>query len=324
MRGLKAQLPGWLTPELQPPRSFTYNDTGIDTDEALDDSETGIDCDADATTAIPVGSIIKIDTEFMFVTATGTTLTVVRPNPVAHDTNADIYKKVNNCVLWLPGQDGPQSATIRDRSGYNNHGTITGAVWARLPSGLWYLDFDGINDGVTCGDSDSLTLASGFTFRIWARIDDDGTASEYMFCRYDHESTEYEWAFDMHILTAGAGLDFFVRDDTGGGSRGRSDADGVTTFKDKWTHFVGVYNGGTTPAALKLYANGVQVDDTDYTGGTFTAIRNTTAQTRLGGRDHATSQRFDGGLVLPMQTSAQWTQAEALADYQQTRHLFGV
>lgn len=76
--------------------SGAYADSGIDTDEALDDSETGVDCDADATTAIPVGTIIYIESEQMFVTATGTTLTVIRgyngTTAAGHVTNFNIYK----------------------------------------------------------------------------------------------------------------------------------------------------------------------------------------------------------------------------------------
>jgi len=70
-------------------------DTGIDTDEALDTSETGIDCDADATTAIPVGSVIHVENEQMYVSATGTSLTVIRgfngTTAATHTTNKDIY-----------------------------------------------------------------------------------------------------------------------------------------------------------------------------------------------------------------------------------------
>jgi len=69
-------------------------DTGIDTDEALDTSETGVDCDADATTAIPVGTVIRVDNELMLVSVTGTSLTVVRgysnTTAVTHTTDADI------------------------------------------------------------------------------------------------------------------------------------------------------------------------------------------------------------------------------------------
>lgn len=71
-------------------------DSGIDTDKVLDASETDVDCDADATSDIPAGTIIRIDNELMFVTATGTTLTVVRgynhTTGATHVTNKDIYK----------------------------------------------------------------------------------------------------------------------------------------------------------------------------------------------------------------------------------------
>ncbi len=70
-------------------------DSGIDTDEALDDSETGVDCDADVTGSIAVGDIIRIDNELMLVSAIGTSLTVVRgynnTTAAAHSTDADIY-----------------------------------------------------------------------------------------------------------------------------------------------------------------------------------------------------------------------------------------
>ncbi len=100
--------------------SYNFSDSGIDTDEELDTTETGINCDADATTAIPVGSIIIIEDEWCYVSATGTTLTVTRGYhgtiATTHDTNKDIR-------TWLP-----------------NHGTITGAVWGKLRSGVPYLD----------------------------------------------------------------------------------------------------------------------------------------------------------------------------------------
>jgi len=74
----------------------TIVDSGIDTNEPLDSSEVGIDCDADATSAIPVGTIAQIDEEMMLVSATGTTLTVSRgyggTTAATHSTNADIYR----------------------------------------------------------------------------------------------------------------------------------------------------------------------------------------------------------------------------------------
>ena len=42
---------------------------------------------------------------------------------------------------------------LEDISRYKNHGTITGATWVRLPSGLWVLSFDG-NDYISCTIAD--------------------------------------------------------------------------------------------------------------------------------------------------------------------------
>lgn len=74
---------------------YVQIDTAIDTDEALDTSETGVDCDADASSAIPVGSVIHVDSEEMYVTATGTTLTVIRAFhgtiAATHNTNTNIF-----------------------------------------------------------------------------------------------------------------------------------------------------------------------------------------------------------------------------------------
>ncbi len=80
---------------------YIQDDTGIDSDEALDATETGIDFDADATSAIPVGSIIEMDSEFLEVTATGTTGTVIRgvlgTTAATHDTNKDVFIR-----KWTP------------------------------------------------------------------------------------------------------------------------------------------------------------------------------------------------------------------------------
>ncbi len=79
------------------------------------------------------------------------------------------------CVLDLPGLPGAGNK-IYDRSPYGNHGTITGAVWKRLPSGLWVLNFDGSDDRVDCGDDPSLSPGLGdWSISVWikATVDDN-------------------------------------------------------------------------------------------------------------------------------------------------------
>lgn len=54
---------------------------------------------------------------------------------------------------------------------------------------------------------------------------------------------------------------------------------------NKWYHVVGTYDGGPTRASLKVYLNGVRVDDTNEGAGTFTSMANTTAHFVIGASD---------------------------------------
>jgi hypothetical protein len=72
-------------------------------------------------------------------------------------------------VLYLEGQQDAKSGVIKDKSGFGNHGTITGATWVRLSSGLWVLNFDGIDDTVNCGSRVSLNILSSFTLLAWIK-----------------------------------------------------------------------------------------------------------------------------------------------------------
>ncbi len=103
--------------ELSTDIRFVYGlDTGINTAEVLDISETGIDCDADATTAIPVNTVINLDGEDMLVTGTGTTLTVTRgyngTTAVTHETNKDIIKWLIYTDWQYGVSEGSLSANI--------------------------------------------------------------------------------------------------------------------------------------------------------------------------------------------------------------------
>lgn len=76
----------------------------------------------------------------------------------------------DSCVLYLPMDEG-NGETVYDKSGYNNHGTINGAIWTDGKYGK-ALSFDGIDDYVEIPDNPSLKFGSGdFTITLWALID---------------------------------------------------------------------------------------------------------------------------------------------------------
>lgn len=130
----------WLRSRFNQKNSYKANqpfiivDSVIDTDEVLDATEDGVDCDGDATTAIPAGSIIRVETELMYVSATGTSLTVVRgylgSTAATHTTNQDIY-------VWYNGNDIPSE------EGMWYQWTFSGAMGADVEiQDLWALNKD--------------------------------------------------------------------------------------------------------------------------------------------------------------------------------------
>lgn len=61
---------------------------------------------------------------------------------------------------------------VYDRSPYRNIGTITGAIYERLWTGLWVLRLDGSDDYIDCGNKSVYNLSSsGATFEWWFKCD---------------------------------------------------------------------------------------------------------------------------------------------------------
>ena len=72
---------------------------------------------------------------------------------------------------YPPQQASAPTRYIFDRSRYNNHGTIFGATWVRLSSGLWVLSFDGTDDKVVVSHHASLNFGAtdSFYIKVWMK-----------------------------------------------------------------------------------------------------------------------------------------------------------
>ncbi|MCA9382715.1 LamG domain-containing protein, partial [Candidatus Dojkabacteria bacterium] len=53
---------------------------------------------------------------------------------------------------------------------------------------------------------------------------------------------------------------------------------------DTWSHIVTTYDGSSSTSGIKIYVNGIQVATTSATGGTYTAMSNTSAKLLAGCR----------------------------------------
>ena len=154
------------------------------------------------------------------------------------------YRPTAECVLYLPGEGDAYGGTIRDISGNTNHGTISGATWTRLPSGLWGLYFDG-NDYVTIADSLSLRNFTSFSIETWLK-----TASVVGQCIYSTDSLLSNKYIYLYQLATGK-LRIGYRDD---------DAlekllDSNTAWNDNKYHHILVVR--TSGASVEIFVDGV-------------------------------------------------------------------
>ena len=139
------------------------------------------------------------------------------------------------------------------------------------------LDFDGTDDYMSIPDADIFSLGNGsgtdnaFSISTWFNADSIGT--------FVIAAKDATGARDWEFRTISGQLHFYAFG-TGGGYIGRAYASSLST--GQWYHAVATYDGSKANSGLKLYLNGTQVDNTDYSGGTYTASNNTSAEVRIG------------------------------------------
>lgn len=211
------------------------------------------------------------------------------------------------CVLCLPGLPGGGSR-IHDRSPYGNHGTITGATWKRLPSGLWYLDFDGTDDYINCGTNSSL-FPDICTIKAWYRYD---AGNDFILTNW-HAAAHYPSVAIMFnggnpiLYLSPANLVYFVAS--------------ANMFDGEWHHFVVNLTGwGQNDIDdATMYVDTVALSMLGSP--TKTGSPATKDQCYIG---IAGDRDTDGGLALYEMYNRNWSVLEIQNNFNREKHLFGV
>lgn len=222
------------------------------------------------------------------------------------------------CVLSLSGLPGGGSK-IYDRSPYGNIGTITGATWVRLPSGLWCLSFDGDDDYVDCGSPAAFDLTGEFSLEAWVYTRDNTLAGQGVLMKdraaSDHRAYGLKFYGDdlyFSVFSEKSGTDYFSM----------QWADQMSN--NTWHHVVGTWDGGLTTASLGMYINGVS-GGTPQEIGDFVALEAVPDPLVIGYRKRPTPDQFLNGMVaLPRVYNRALSAAEVQHHFSQGKHLFGV
>jgi len=208
-----------------------------------------------------------------------------------------------NCVLWTPGQDDPQSAVIRDRSGQGNDGAITGCLWVRTSKGTWVQNFDGDDEVNVANDASLMMGTQDFTYKMWVNFVSYANAHQFLLA---HRSTADWFTFDV-LNTGKLSLEY-----TGGAHFEHPTV--ITT--NVWHHAIATRRGGFA----YLYLDAVEHDPTlDLSA--VNALNATIL--RIGGTSWGWSCICRIGLTV-YDVGRGWTATEVAGNYNQERHLFGV
>lgn len=173
------------------------------------------------------------------------------------------------------------TSTVYDTSGngYNlsTSGSMTESDWIPGKFGT-ALDFDGVDDQVNDADTgDYLDLTGAFTYSAWVYPEGSYVDWPTIMSKAQWPGARATW---LGISQTSFYIRFTVYDYSTGGYLARTS----TTYpsQNKWSHVVGVYDGGTTCSSLRIYMDGVRVDDADACSGSFVAIENVTEPFRIG------------------------------------------
>ncbi len=184
----------------------------------------------------------------------------------------------------------------------------------------FYTDFDGTNDFVDIGDFDKASGGSNgaFTVMAWFKANTIG-AYDTIVSKWNNSGTLREWLFRPNDASK---IEFRLFDESADKTIGRFYNTAIST--GIWYHYACTYDGSTGSGSndgVKIYENGVRVDDTDISGSdeaNFAGIENLGGSLQIGSLyDSGQANFFDGAMssvslyqtVLDAQTIKQFAKS---------------
>ena len=174
--------------------------------------------------------------------------------------------------------------TANDGSGFNNNGTINGAVFSNdTPGGNGQsMSFDGVNDYVIVNNN-FVVNPTALTISVWLKKMGEGSNYECVL----HRSFDSSIGNSEYWMGVADGTDYLVAT-IGARVGGVGWAAGQTTIKAElgiWYHLLASWNG----SVVKVYVDGKYIKS--YS---LASYSNLTTPTRFGSSSDGTTYRFNG------------------------------
>jgi hypothetical protein len=147
----------------------------------------------------------------------------------------------------------------------------------------YVFDFDSTNNEyIDCGGANDFSFTNGsgtdlpFSLSAWINMVD---ASSFRIISKYGSGTDIEWYF---YTTGSDILRFRLYDKNNVGYIGRGYSTAMTSYQGQWINVVATYNGNEQSSGIKIYINGLKVDDQDASGGTYEGMTTTTNPVTIG------------------------------------------
>jgi hypothetical protein len=169
--------------------------------------------------------------------------------------------------------------------------SISNAIKGQASSGgssflnEYSFEFDGNTDYIEIADADNLSFGNGSTdspFSISAWIKMNNTSGFRIFNKYSGSVNEYQFG-----TGGGNNLQFYIFDNTSN-FKYRARLYSTTLNTGQWYHVAATYSGvggSNAENGIKIYVDGVRVDDTTVSGGVYVAMGNKTTPVYIGKLD---------------------------------------
>ena len=200
---------------------------------------------------------------------------------------------------WLTDADN-----VLDAAG-TNHGTNIGSKYSYdnpsppVEFGSASRSFDGVNDSIDLGNSVKFGDGSNdnpFSVSAWIKMND---ATKFRILGDWHDFGAVNSAFTF--TTSGTNTFYlYLKDSSNNGVRARGYNFDMTSYEGEWIHVSATYNGvGGTNAdqGIKLYLNGLRVDDESLIVGSYVAMEATTNNLEIGSVEIATGRDYADGKI---------------------------
>jgi hypothetical protein len=157
------------------------------------------------------------------------------------------------------------------------------------------LTLNGIDEEADTPDDGFYTwAAAAFSMVFWVNV--ASTTSTDLFSKWDSTTSSELREFHFGFLGSGE-PGVILYDESANGQIGRNDATAMPL--NSWHQLGFSHDGGTSATGIKIYLDGVQVDDTDASSGSFTAIEDLATVPKLASRTGASAVEgfFDGKML---------------------------